>query len=68
MEPPFARTHVTTLHDCLAVVSCDSSSCKQPLFSDTSAAKPAIEAVLDLAVGVNDQIINFDCRRTLAYN
>ena len=50
MEPPFARIHVTTLHDCIAVVSL---SCKQPLFSDISAAKPTIEAVLDL------EIINF---------
>ena len=62
--PSFARMssihiHTYTLHDCIAVVSVRTLSCKlasKPLFSDTSAAKPTVEAVLDLEV--NGQILS----------
>ena len=66
MESPFARMPsihiiITTLHDCIAVVSCYSSyttvPCKlasKPLFRDTSVAKPTVEAVVKFEV--NDEI------------
>ena len=59
--------YVTTLHDFIAIVSCDSSCKLASKLSYTSAAKRTVEAVLDLEV--NNQIINFlDYFRTLHYS